>query len=269
MAPTLHLVRHAQAVHNLTRANHSMLDPPLTPLGEQQCRDLCTKFPYHSSIKLVITSPLRRTIQTSLLAFEPGISRGIECIAFPEVQETSDLPCDTGSNLSVIKEDFKAKPVNFTLVPDDWDSKQGKWAANTNAIEARCREARKWLKERDEEAIVVVTHGGLLHYLTGDWSGAGKFQGKGKEPLLCRIKKKLFPFAYGTRYIGTGWENVEFRSYRFVDGDDENASMKETQQSRQRRGNKDKPLTKEEKVQLRETAAKTWEEQGYEKFSKV
>ncbi|KAL9025367.1 MAG: hypothetical protein Q9196_005792 [Gyalolechia fulgens] len=240
MAPTVHLVRHAQAIHNLTTANHSMPDPPLTPLGEEQCRDLSAKFPYHSSINLVVTSPLRRTIQTSLLAFEPEISRGVECIALPQVQETSDLPCDTGNDLSNIKEEFKDTPINFSLVPEDWNSKQGKWAASGAAIEARCREARKWLKTREEEAIVVVTHGGLLHFLTEDWPGAGALQ-------------------------GTGWENVEFRSYRFADGDDEddnaNASLNETEESRQRRGNKDKPLTKEEKVQLRETATKKWEEQ--------
>lgn len=221
-----------------------MLDPPLTPLGEQQCRDLCAKFPYHPSVNLVVTSPLRRTIQTSLIAFESEMSRGIECVAFPEVQETSDLPCDTGSNLSIIKEDFKDRPVNFNLVSEDWNSKQGKWQADGKAIEARCRQARKWLKMRNEEAIVVVTHGGLLHYLTEDWTGAGKFQ-------------------------GTGWENVEFRSYRFVDGDDENASMKETEESKQRRGYEDKPLTKEERVQLRRTTTKSWEELGYEKANQV
>ncbi|KAI4187501.1 MAG: hypothetical protein L6R41_002783 [Letrouitia leprolyta] len=269
MAPTIHLVRHAQAVHNLTVANHSMPDPPLTPLGEQQCRDLCAKFPYHSSVKLVVTSPLRRTIQTSLIAFESELSRSTECVALPEVQETSDLPCDTGSDIFAIKEDFKDKPVNFSLVPEGWNNKQGKWAANGDAVAARCREVRRWLKMRDEQAIVVVTHGGLLHYLTEDWTGAGKFQGKKKESFIRRTSRNLFPFAYGPRYIGTGWENVEFRSYHFVDGDDENASIRETEESKQQRGYKDKPLTKEEKVQLRETTAKTWEEQGYEKASKV
>ncbi|KAL8723481.1 MAG: hypothetical protein Q9225_000214 [Loekoesia sp. 1 TL-2023] len=246
-----------------------MPDPPLTELGEQQCHDLCSKFPYHANISLLVTSPLRRTIQTTLIAFESELSRSIECIALPEVQETSDLPCDTGSNLSTLKEDFKNKPVNFSLVPEDWDNKRDKWAPNQDAIDARCREARKWLKARDEDAIIVVTHGGLLHYLTEDWTGCGKFQGKGKGPLLRRIKKKLFPNAYSSRYVGTGWENVEFRSYRFVDGDDENASVKETAESKQRRGFKDKPLTKEEKVQLRETASKDWQEQGFEKASKV
>ncbi|KAI4114745.1 MAG: hypothetical protein LQ341_007764 [Variospora aurantia] len=61
----------------------------------------------------------------------------------------------------------------------------------------------------------------------------------------------LFPNAYDPWYTGTGWENVEYRSYRFVEGDGENASLEEMEESRQRRSKK--PLTKEEKTQLRET----------------
>ncbi|KAL8998364.1 MAG: hypothetical protein Q9169_002577 [Polycauliona sp. 2 TL-2023] len=211
-----------------------MHDPALTPHGENQCLDLQSKFPYHDSINLLVCSPIQRTIQTTLLAFEPEISRGVQCIALPEIQETSDLPCDTGSNVDVLKEKFKSKPVDLSLLDEDWDSKKGRWAPDQDAIERRCREARQWLKARDEKAIVVVSHGGLLHYLTEDWAGSEKFQ-------------------------GTGWENTEFRSYCFVDGENENASMEETAESRQRRGNKDTPLTKEEKIQLRETATKKWE----------
>ncbi|KAI4118633.1 MAG: hypothetical protein LQ338_007372 [Usnochroma carphineum] len=202
------------------------------------------------------------------LAFFPEIYRGVKYFAISEVQETSDLPCDTGSNLSTIKEEFRYKSVDLSLIPEDWDSKQGKWAANQDAIEARCREARRWLKSRPEAEIVCVSHGGLLHYLTEDWTGSGKFQGK-KRPFFYRVMKKLFPNAYGPRYVGTGWENCEFRSYCFVEGDDENASMEETQESRQRRGGTQKPLTKEETTQLKETATNDWVEQGLQVASKV
>ncbi|KAL8783781.1 MAG: hypothetical protein Q9213_004397 [Squamulea squamosa] len=243
MAPLIHLVRHAQAVHNLTTANHGMHDPKLTPHGENQCLELQSKFPYHDSIELLVCSPLQRTIQTTLLGFDPEISRGVQCIALPEIQETSDLPCDTGSNIDVLKEKFKNKPLDLSLLREDWNNKKDRWAAEQEAIERRCCDARQWLRTRNEKAIVVVTHGGLLHYLTEDWAGSEQFQ-------------------------GTGWENTEFRSYRFVAEDDESASIEETAESKQRRGNKDKPLTKEEKMQLRETATKKWEAQGYEKTSK-
>lgn len=159
-----------------------MHDPLLTAHGKNQCLDLRSHFPHHDSIDLLVCSPLRRTIQTTLLSFEAEISRNVRVIALPELQETSALPCDTGSSLTILKEEVKDKPVDLCLVTDDWDSKKGKWAPEQEAIEARCREARKWLKARDEKEIVAVTHGGLLHYLTEDWTGSVKLQGKAKLP---------------------------------------------------------------------------------------
>lgn len=60
---------------------------------------------------------------------------------------------------------------------EGWNSKKGRWASNAPAIEKRAREARVWLRELGEKAlregvedvnIVVVTHGGFLHYFTDD-----------------------------------------------------------------------------------------------------
>ncbi|KAL8871722.1 MAG: hypothetical protein Q9174_002511 [Haloplaca sp. 1 TL-2023] len=257
MSPTIHLVRHAQvslaypipflhtdslkAVHNLTPLNHSMDDPALTPHGENQCANLRARFPHHSSITLLVTSPLRRTLQTTLLAFGGDIDRGVKCIALPEIQETSNLPCDTGSDLDVVKKRLDQHSVDLSHVPEDWNSKKGRWAPDPKAIDARCLEARKWLKAKGEEAA-VVSHGGLMHYLTEDWSDSSK----------C---------------YGTGWENCEFRSYRFVEGDDEHASMEETLESIRRRKGTETPLSKDEKARLRENTTKSWEEMGFEKAS--
>ena len=90
----------------------------------------------------------------------------MKVIALPEIQETSDLPCDTGSDIAILRDEFKDKPVDLGLVEKGWDSKKGRWAASSTAIEKRAREARVWLRGREEEDIVVVTHGGFLHFLT-------------------------------------------------------------------------------------------------------
>lgn len=95
MAPIIHCVRHAQGYHNLNVANHSMHDPLLTPYGEEQCRELAKNFPYHASVDLVVASPLKRTIYTALLGFGEDLKRGgLKVIGLPELQETSDLPCE-------------------------------------------------------------------------------------------------------------------------------------------------------------------------------
>jgi broad specificity phosphatase PhoE len=160
MTPTLHCVRHAQGYHNLSVANHNLHDPLLTNFGEDQCRNLSRKFPNMRSVDLVVASPLKRTIYTALLAFEPVIKeKGLKVIALPELQETSDLPCDTGSSPELLAKEFEDKPVDLSLVKPGWDSKRMKWAPTSTAIEKRAGDARRWLMARPEKEIVVVSHG--------------------------------------------------------------------------------------------------------------
>jgi broad specificity phosphatase PhoE len=160
MTPTIHCVRHAQGYHNLSVANHNLPDPLLTSFGEEQCRNLRKKFPYMGSIDLVVASPLKRTINTALLAFEPVLrEKGLKVIALPELQETSDLPCDRGSAPELLAKEFEGKPVDLSLVKPGWDSKRMKWAPTSTAIEKRAGDARRWLMARPEKEIVVVSHG--------------------------------------------------------------------------------------------------------------
>ena len=51
---------------------------------------------------------------------------------------------------------------------------------------------------------------------------------------------------------GTGWKNVEYRSYHFTEDQDDDASVEETNESRRRRRGKKKPLTETERYQLNE-----------------
>jgi len=202
---TVHLIRHAQGFHNLTPLNHSMPDPTLTPLGEMQCASLSSAFPYTPLVTHLVSSPLRRTLYTTLLSFEdlvlpagaaPG--KGLRVIALPEIQETSDLPCDTGSAAQLLADEFAAGrwagTVDLGLVQEGWNDKgiSTRWAPTPRNLERRSREARVWLRAlargweegrravggEEEAHIVVVTHGGLLHFLTEDWSGYEKRLGE-------------------------------------------------------------------------------------------
>jgi len=254
MTPRIHCVRHAQGYHNLSVANHSIRDPLLTPYGEEQCRDLARSFPYHDKIDAVVASPIRRTVYTALLGFGSDLDRkSLNVIAMPELQETSDLPCDTGNSSEDLAREFDGKPVDLGLVQPGWNSKKMQWAANARSIEARARAARLWLMNRPEKDIVVVTHGkppctslpqpphprillhgiltllgGFLHYFTEDWSGSDRF-------------------------AGTGWANTEFRTYTFSSSEPEQAHLIETPESRQRRCGDDKSLDREEQAQLKRT----------------
>lgn len=131
----------------------------------------------HESIDLLVASPLQRTLQTALLSFVPEIKRGLKVIALPELQEVGDYPCDRGSDIEILKKLMEGKPVDFSHVPDKWHIKKGEWEPTDDKIKQRVSKVRQWLKARPEKNIVVVTHGGLVHYLTGDWTDSGKFTG--------------------------------------------------------------------------------------------
>ncbi|KMP01098.1 hypothetical protein CIHG_01389 [Coccidioides immitis H538.4] len=272
MPPVLHCVRHAQGFHNLNYANHILPDPLLTPHGETQCRNLLVNFPFHANVELIVASPLRRTIYTALLAFEvPLREKGLKVIALPHVQETSDVPCDIGSDLEALAKEVREKdlPVDLSLVMEGWNDKtQSKWAPNAKAISARAREARQWLKSRPEREIVMVSHGGFLHYFTEDWQDS---------TLYTVTKKKPSPNNYTNLrpspvWPGTGWANTEFRTYEFtavihdddlyghkIDGD--NASIMETIDSRKRRGRAEAPAPRDLQKQFFVQAMRGWENQ--------
>ncbi|KAI0382130.1 phosphoglycerate mutase-like protein [Hypomontagnella monticulosa] len=234
MAPIIHLVRHAQGYHNLSVENQQLSDPDLTPLGETQCAELCKKFDAHDKITHLVASPLRRTLYTCLHSFAPVVQSGKKVIALPDAQEVSNLPCDTGSEPCKLKEEFASR-VDLHLVQEGWNNKErgSKYYPAPAKLEARSRAVRLWLRELANKAgedsqIVLVTHGGILHFLTEDWDGV-------------KIER------------GTGWENTELRSYEFEDptGQDPNASLKEIQTSWRRRRGSAIPLTETEQLEIR------------------
>lgn len=79
---------------------------------------------------MIVASPLRRTIQTALYSFQPAIKRGVRVVALAELQETSDVACDTGSDVADLKHEFddyqlgpETPVVDLSLVPEDWNKK--------------------------------------------------------------------------------------------------------------------------------------------------
>ena len=175
MAPTVHLVRHAQGYHNLCKENESLPDPSLTPFGEEQCQHLSTAFPYHSQVTKLVASPMRRAIHTCIQVFGQHQASGYRITAIDTLQELSDVPSDTGSRKEEILREF-GDTVNLELVRETWtDKKSGSspFEPTSEKIEARSLEARRTLRDivdmESDEHVVVVTHGDYLHWLTNDW----------------------------------------------------------------------------------------------------
>src|SRR5271155_734115 len=138
-----HCTKPPQGWHNLPGYDLSRRDPGLTPKGEQQCASLSSAFPLHSHISRVFASPLQRTIATAHIAFKPSLQNGHcvpEILALPDIQETSEYPCDCGSNPPDLRRTCEEAgwKVDLSLVQNGWNDKSwdGRWAPTARAIKA-------------------------------------------------------------------------------------------------------------------------------------
>jgi hypothetical protein len=201
----VYLVRHAQAEHNISKDN-TQHDPPLTETGRRQASSLTKTFPHRDRVAVVLTSPLRRAVETSLCGFgdmldfttpfdgsdfgaraRPGCAR---LIVYPDIQPRSETKiCDVPSAPGFLSQVFPT--VRFEGVGvGEWWRKEGAYADDDGAIADRGLKVRRHLWELasalEEEGgerkdIVLVTHGVMADILTGrkpkgwDWGGCAGY----------------------------------------------------------------------------------------------
>lgn len=187
-------------------------DPDLTPKGRKQCERLSTTFPYFDRIDLVCASPIRRAIQTASISMRPYLESGNnKILALPLAQEAPAEPANTPSGIKQLQEEY-GNIVNFErcLEYTDYDSKKGIFDPDGTSLGARAMVLRKFLRDREEDEIVVVSHGQFLHYVSRDVDDQGN-------------------------QINGDWENTECRSYIFWPVDHVDALLQETEESFRRR----------------------------------
>lgn len=138
------------------------------------------------STTLLCSSPLRRTLQTTLLAFAPFLpptsavdpslpvyppSDSVPLMLLPQLQEVGWEPCDLGQPLELTRSQipFDAPWLDWSLVESepDWNRNKGFYEATEWKQLERARWVRRWLRARSEEVVVVVCHAGFLRRMTG------------------------------------------------------------------------------------------------------
>ncbi|PWN89482.1 phosphoglycerate mutase-like protein [Acaromyces ingoldii] len=194
MAPTsrILLCRHSQAEHNVD-LDYSIPDAPLTALGKKQSAALQKQIAgLYDSVDVVVSSPLRRTLQSTKLGWGPAVERlgGIsKVVCLPQAQECNDFPCDTGSPRQELESLDEFKGFNLELLTPDWTSKQGFYAPDRATIAKRAQWVRQFLRGRPEHTIVLVAHGDILRQITSTAEGPSTYQWKNAEVREFRFNK--------------------------------------------------------------------------------
>ena len=91
-------------------------------------------------------------------------------IAHPDLQETADNPCDTGSELEELKKRFPQVVWDGEGVEwEGWTGKKGVWGPGREEVEERAVRVRKYLFGLGEVGhVVCVLHGGVRDSSGGD-----------------------------------------------------------------------------------------------------
>ncbi|KAI0136545.1 hypothetical protein BJ170DRAFT_677417 [Xylariales sp. AK1849] len=162
-------------------------DPILTEKGLAQCEslalDLKSKYSFPEHETLLVVSPLKRTVQSYHGGLSWLVKAGVPVQLRAEWQETTANPCDIGTDASVMQREWP--DLNFSSLDPLYPAKTGVYDPSEEALLKRATFARQWLFFRPEKYIIVMTHSGFL--------------------------KRVVE--------GPKYENVEYRTYDFVDED--------------------------------------------------
>ncbi|ROW07591.1 hypothetical protein VPNG_06806 [Cytospora leucostoma] len=188
MPPTVILIRHAQALHNVDNEklqpkltpkpqDYTIPDPELSEFGRNQCaelgRSIREKLPRDLDVGLILCSAMRRTCETATLALgDWAAEKGIPIQAHAGWQENSAKPCDTGSPIAGVAAEFPN--IDFSHVDPAYPDKTSPAGERYKYVRAnllgRAQMVLGDLYHRPEKAIIVVSHSGFMRQcVTGDW----------------------------------------------------------------------------------------------------
>lgn len=116
--------------------------------------------PLAQDIGLIVSSPMRRTLQTAQQTLGWLMEAGVPVMLRAEWQENSNKPCDTGTNAKVMSKEWRQ--FDWSTVDPIYPAKTGLYEFSKDGLTRRGIEARRWLKNRPEKVIAVVSHAGFL-----------------------------------------------------------------------------------------------------------
>ena len=226
----MHIVRHAEGYHNVNTdyRNPNNLDATLTEDGIEQCKQLSRRLQddEHFTIDCIISSPMRRALQTAYHSFEHILednSQDIESsskdnketipfVACEHWRETVNYVCDIRIPRSQAVQDFPYADFGNIEHEDDpiwkyYEDKFGSLEKYTKTRESvddirlseRGKRAWRTIAQRPEQSLAVVSHSAFFfHMFTRPELGIVSYEDDAVKQLM-----------------EDGFENCEMRSLAF------------------------------------------------------
>lgn len=156
----IHFVRHGIGDHNVSSTGYLIEDAMLTSEGVAQAKRLGrSPVVFHSPPELVVTSPLRRCMQTAYHAF--GSDTPLELL--PLLMETGMMRCDCANpqmgRALLSSYSWDSALEKYDALPENWAEKGIKWK---ESVTKRFAQTMAWLTSRTEVEIAVVSHHDFL-----------------------------------------------------------------------------------------------------------
>lgn len=166
----IYWIRHGESLSNISDSNHDIIDPELTFTGKSQCDELKKKIKsdnIDSKIDLIIVSPLTRTLETCSNVFDDLVNK-IKFICLEEIREHIDKPCHMRKKKNLLVNKYKHIDFSNLTHDDDFLYKHYNGLETKSNVIERCKKFVRWLKNRKEKNIVIITHGNFLYPMFND-----------------------------------------------------------------------------------------------------
>lgn len=232
MPPRLYFLRHGEALHNVANEgqpeDHTILDPVLTTVGQLQALSVPSTYNtfFNSCLDptttLIVTSPLRRTLQTTLAAFAsvlPPVSPNpVKVHIMPQAIEVGTEPCDRPGDLEETRQMYPQDGMDWSTCFSEesagWTTKEGFFSPTEECQMARATWVRRWMRDCTYEKLVVVCHHGFLRRITKTPHHLVSLD-EGRHSMV--IRKVVGVLRIMLRITQAQWPNAELREYEFKD----------------------------------------------------
>ena len=163
----LQLIRHGHSLHN--ELFHKIgvqafripetIDAPLTHYGHTQSIELGNSWPKKQEIELILTSPLTRTLETTMNIFG-NTDIPIECHEFLREYPIGEDTCNKRSSLTTIKNRFPK--LKYHLESDTDVLWQPDQRETLESLNERINQMIEYIRGKNETNIAIIGHSSFL-----------------------------------------------------------------------------------------------------------